>query len=277
MVFEGIPNLTEAETVGYIIEICSALEILAFASDIDRVISMKRRDLTSKRPPPVLVTFNQLHVRSALLRKKTKLVNIDKFKDIYINPDEPFEIRRNKAAFRQIAFKARLDGKTVESSNDYIKLDDEVYTVADLDKVPEKYQPALKPKVPRDITKDPGPDGGPSASSLPDPMETSGLNNWQPKRKTHAREKIKLTEAGYTYSGPSAFLSHMYRCKFVYAKTPYTSVEQGYHHTHATQALDFEVAETIMDLSERTKSSMKPRIYPILQNGKQWDRGFSGI
>ena len=250
LVFEGIPNQTEPEIVGYIIQVCSSLDILAFASDIECVIIMKRRDQTSSRPPPVLVIFNQLHVRSALLRKKVKLAG-KKFSEVFINPDEPFEVRRNKAAFRQIAFKARQDGKSVEFRDDYIKIDDEMYTVADLDKVPDMYKPTSKHPVPHDPAKDEGATGG---ATPPDSMEMSVPNHPpkeqpQPRRKTHAREKIKLTRAGYTYSGPSAFLSHMYRCNFVYSKTPYTSVEQGYHHTHATQALDFEVAETIMDLT----------------------------
>ena len=68
------------------------------------------------------------------------------------------------------------------------------------------------------------------------------------RSRPNANLKIKLTKAGLTFSGPSAYLSHMYNCDFVFSKTPYTSVEQGFHHTHATHEMDFETAEAIMEL-----------------------------
>ena len=40
----------------------------------------------------------------------------------------------------------------------------------------------------------------------------------------------------------------MYNCEFTHDKTPYTSVEQGYHHIHATQEMEFDTAGTIMGL-----------------------------
>ena len=60
---------------------------------------------------------------------------------MYINPDEPIEIRRNKATFRKLAYNARQDGKTVR--NDWIQIDDTTYYIPDLDKIPDAYKPSM--------------------------------------------------------------------------------------------------------------------------------------
>ena len=248
LVFEGLPMAAEAELEPHILQICTTLGIIAYPTDIDLIIPMKRRNSISTKPPPVLVGFNQLHVRSALLRLKSKLVNFPKYPTVYINPDEPIEIRRNKATFRKIAYKARQDWKTVLIRNDWMQIEDDVYYVADLDKVPDQYKPT-PPAKPTDDEK--------SADSDQPIQETDGavggaLPKTQAKQrsrsKIYTRVKIKQTKAGLTFSGPSAFLSHMYNCDFTYDSNPYTSVEQGFHHIHATHDLEFEIAEAIMDL-----------------------------
>ena len=248
LVFEGLPLGTDVELEPYILQLCTELGIIAYPSDIDTITPMKRRDPTSRRPPQVLVSFEQLHVRSALLRLKSKLANIPKYATVFINPDEPIEVRRNKATFRKIAFKARQDGKTVLIRNDWMQIDDDVYYVADLDKIPDRYKPApptqsttdqAEPEPGTNATEPNGASGGacPKIPTLP-----------RTRPRVFSRIKIKLTDAGLTFSGPSAFLSHMYNCDFIYDKTPYTSVEQGLHHIHATHELEFEIAEAIMEL-----------------------------
>ena len=42
----------------------------------------------------------------------------------------------------------------------------------------------------------------------------------------------------------------MHRCSFVYKKTPYSSVEQGYHHLHAEFEGEHETAQRIMAIHE---------------------------
>ena len=97
-VFEGIPTMDDCEIVGYVVQLCAALEIIAYPADIEDVVPMRRRD-DSDRPPPILISFAQLHIRSALLRRKYKLANMSKYMKIFINPDEPVEVRRAKAVF----------------------------------------------------------------------------------------------------------------------------------------------------------------------------------
>ena len=180
------------------------------------------------------ITFDQLYVRSSLLRKKYKLAETEKYANVYINPDEPIETRRAKAIFRRIGYQARQKDKMVMIRDDWIRIEDEVYRISDIDKIPEEYRQGLD-TVPMSITSDVG-----------ERVNDSTTAQAGARPKTQKRVKIKLTKAGLTFSGPSAYLSHMYKASFVYNKTPYTSVEQGYHHIHATVEGETEIAATVM-------------------------------
>ena len=85
---------------------------------------MRRRD-GSDKPAPVLITFAEPHVRSAILRKKVKLASIEKYASGFINMDEPIEVRRAKAVLRRIGFQAKQDGRTVLLRDDWIRIDED--------------------------------------------------------------------------------------------------------------------------------------------------------
>ena len=91
---------------------CSSFNIIAYQTDFESVIPMRRRDGSSK-PPPILITFAQQHVRSAILRSKLKLADFETYSTVYVNLDELVETSRAKAVFRRIGYMARQDGKVV--------------------------------------------------------------------------------------------------------------------------------------------------------------------
>ena len=143
LVFEGIPDMPDRQVAEYIVTMCSALDIIAYSSDIESILRMTRRD-GSKKPGPVLASFDQLHIRSAILRNKYKLAEIEKYSSLFINLDEPIETRRAKALFRRIGYKARQDGKTVVQRDDWISIDDVQYKINDLTKIPRPTKSTLK-------------------------------------------------------------------------------------------------------------------------------------
>ena len=108
-------------------------------------------------------------------------------------------------------------------------------------KIPEKYRCSLNLHA--------STQGGAS-----EPTIFSGLTN--PPSHSHD-VKSKATKAGLTFSGQSAFLSHMYKCPVMYKKTPYSSVEQGYHHLHA----EFE---EMPDISAKILYEHEPREIKII-------------
>ena len=66
-----------------------------------------------QRPPRLPVTFQLQYMRNNILRKKSKLQDNPKYSAVFINPDEPIEVRRIKGVFRRVANKAKADGKSV--------------------------------------------------------------------------------------------------------------------------------------------------------------------
>ena len=261
LVFEGLPSLSDRDTVDFVIQLCSAIDIIAYQSDFESVVPMRRRD-GSKKPAPILITFEQHHVRSAILRKKYKLAATEKYASVYINMDEPIEVRRAKAVFRRIGYQARLDGRSVTLKDDLIRIDEDEYRITDLKKIPEKYRLNLEPPT----------------SAATDPALQSKKNPNAPTPPTRQKRiKIKMTKAGLTFSGPSAFLSHMHRCSFTYKKEPYSSVEQGFHHLHAEFEGEHDIARTILslhnayDIMDAAKPLPASEEWSKMAPGQMWD------
>ena len=121
-----------------------------------------------------------------------------------------------------------MDGQVVVIRDDCIQIDEDEFKISEVERIPEKYRV--------NITQ-------PQASKRPDTATSTEKGAATPRLK---RIKIKMTKAGLTFSGPSAYMSHMHRCSFTFKKTPYSSVEQGYHHLHAQFEDDPEIAAKIM-------------------------------
>ena len=153
--------------------------------------------------------------------------------------------------------------------NDWIKIGETTYYVQDLKNIPDAYKIKDSPNSLPAPTSLEGAVGG--AMSDPDPAS---------KKKKHVRdqtymlakplpnERIKLTKAGYTYAGESAYLSHFFNCDFTYQKTQYTSIEQGLHHIHATHEMEFDIAEKIMSLYFARDIKL---VSKQLQDNEEWN------
>ena len=256
LVFEGLPVLPDREVIGFIIEMCSTLGIVAFQSDFEEIVPLTRRDSSSKQPP-ILITFAQTHVRSAILRNKYKLVNYQKYATVFANPDEPIETRRAKAIFRRIGYSARQDGKTVLIRDDWIRIDDDVYKITDFEKIPQQYRQNVNP----------------SESKPVESLANGSSSSSNPSSRSY-RGKIKMTTAGLTFSGPSAFLSHMHKCPIIFKKNPYSSVEQGYHHLQAEFEERPDIAAKI--LNEHEPAEIKV-IASVLPKSEAWNQVAPGF
>ena len=115
LVIEGIPDCPTDEIYSFVLQLAEALEVILYKRDISNISRIVHRQTIGGRtnPGPVVVTFVHAHLRDMILRNKVNLNGMDKYKSIYVNPDEPMDIRRRKAKFRRIAYLARLNGQTV--------------------------------------------------------------------------------------------------------------------------------------------------------------------
>ena len=120
--------------------------------------------------------------------------------------------------------------------DDWISIDDIDYKIADLDRIPDKYKVNLGPNTAGNTDQ-------PTARK-----EDGAVFQLPPRPQKNV--KIRMTRAGLCFSGPTAYLSHMHKCIFVYKKVPYSSVEQGYHHQHAIFEEELEIAKKIMSIHD---------------------------
>ena len=209
-------------------------------------------DKPTTKPPPVRVSFEFTYQRNNLLRRKSKLSDFAKF------GDEPIEQRRVRGLFRRIPARARADGKEVIARSDWIKIGDVTYLPSELDKIPTEYKPeshnrgnsvSSKPPLADVSVSDTDPKlasgveaaatGGPDEESLPVKKSSPAPNI-----------KIKMTKAGLTFSGPTAFPSNLSRADFVFEGQPYTCSEQGYQNLNALFNDAPEIAARIMATNE---------------------------
>ena len=148
IVIEGIPDLPVQEIYSNVIVLADKLKVTVFMRDIPNVSRISRCQTPAgarPNPGPVVVTFVHAHLRDAILRKKEDFNGIEKYRMVYVNPDEPLDVRRQKARFRRIAYLARLDGHRVSYRTDSIRIGEVEYKISELSPVPSKYIPRDDP------------------------------------------------------------------------------------------------------------------------------------
>ena len=268
VIMHGLNKVKDDELMETVLDVCQAVELIVFASDIDDITRLGRPEPGSKREVPVRVTFHLSYMRDKLLRVKKDLITLPRFANLFINPDEPHEVRRNKGIFRRIAAKAREDGQNVVYRGDWIKIGDSTYSASEIKNIPAKYQPDSYPgKLDRPVAMGPA---GPTREVTMDVENETGFI-YGPD------VNMKLTKAGLTFSGPTAFVSNMHPCEFTYNDQPYTSTEQGIQHLNAVHHDMPDIARKILDTSCAKKIKImshdipKSESWPKIAPGKLWD------
>ena len=260
LVIEGIPDLPIDEIYSFVIALAGDLKITLYKRDISNISRIQRRptpDVEHPKPGPVVVNFVHAHLRDRILRKKIDLKDMAKYQEIYVNPDEPLEVRRQKARFRRIAYLARQDGLSVSYRADSIRIGDKEYKIPEMSSIPEKYIPKDDPLS----TTTRQPDAMDTAPVLDQPPQKP--DSAEPQRKENTQDEsaqrtpppgpLDQTTAGRTelrggricFSGATSFLSNFFLICFVYCNIKYKSLEQCYHHTHAIMAKAFDLAKEI--------------------------------
>ena len=287
LVVEGIPDIPIPEVYTYIIELADRLNVTLYKRDISNVSRILRRPGSAiTTPGPVVIVFVHAHLRDAILRKKIDLREIEKYKTVYVNPDEPLETRRTKARFRRIAYLARQDGHVVSYRSDSIRIGDIEYRATDLSGIPPQYIPKDNPRPTATRQVDNGAvlppttaqaPGDVDTSSTQDDMETAPTHEQVPTTTVvntqadvaqppalipadqHLTGRTQLRGGRICFAGETSFLSNFFMVCFLYCNIQYKSLEQCYHHTHAIMAKALELAQEIYNETDgvRLKSLAK--------------------
>ena len=268
IVIHGLKVKNDDELLENILDLCQAMDVIAFSSDVEEITRLGRTDNTGTRTPPIRVVFQFAYIRNNILQRKSNLLKHQKYSSVFINADEPIEIRRRKGLFRKIAQKAREDGKSATYRADWIQIDEDVYQASELQKIPRKYMPedTRRPEARqsletrRQANKDDNTGAGAATATL--------LLSPEPN------VKIKMTKSGLTFSGPTAYLSNMSKSDFVYKGLPYTSSEQGLQHQNALHHKVTDIAAKIMNT---TSTKEIKTISHDIPKSDEWVRISPGI
>ena len=261
VVIHGLKVNNEENLMEDFLDMCQAMNAIVFASDIDDIMWLGRYESDMVKPPPLRVTFQHQYMRDSILRKKSKLLNNPKYSSVYINPDEPIEVRRIKGMFRRIANRAKMDGKSVSYRADWIKIDEDMYQASEISRIPKEYLLNETREGPRR-----SPLLAEASGGLPDlgkdNEKVENIEATENKEGAVAREvelpdcvldpnvNIMLTKSGLVFQGETAFISNFSRCDFVYKNQPYTSTEQGLQHQNALHHEVTDIAQKILDTTD---------------------------
>ena len=260
VIMHGIRKEENQDLFSTVISIGDSLGMTVYKEDIRDVYRLPNRNPNSARPPHVLVTFDRPYLRNNFLRRKYDLSKVEKYSDVYLNADEPMELRRLKGLYRRIATAARSAGETVVMGQDWIKIGNTTYLPTEIDQIPTVFMPLDFPVTAVTQAAKMDTQEGSTAGRQ---MTSAGSTS------PSIPEKIRLTTAGLIFSGPTAYLSNHARAPFVYDGTPYTSSEQGFHHLGAAHHLEFDVAERILKEDDIAKIRELSHEYP---RSPGWER-----
>ena len=266
LVIEGLKGESEEEMTINIIEMASEIGAIIYMTDIANIFRMKRRDEENRTPGPVLVTFNRVSIRDNILKKKVNLRHVQGMANVYVNPDEPMEIRRAKAILRKVAITARQHGELTEKRHDRVTIGKITYSLDELHKIPSKYLAEQQRETGRPSIDDQGA-ASMEVNETEDIGEQDGNNEKRERYATAKRrlksaktagttgpiiqgERMRITPAGLLFSGPTAYPSNLYKAPVTYEDKDFTLNEQAYQDKKAKNHDKDELAETLLDLTD---------------------------
>ena len=275
VIIEGLDENEDEDLVSKVLSFCEKLGVKLDSADFSSVSWLKRKVPIGKNPNPVKVCFLNVSVKERVMRVKYKLNLYPETKGIWVNHDEPVEVRRAKGRARFIASFSRKKGASVQLTQRGIILDSVFYGYDNLSKIPSIYIPPKTLTVPQTVPLNrsaepmevaaqyqPTRDGGGSTTearrpigpnhTLQDDLVQAQQNMSQsPKTpRTKKKQKMRLTTSGLVYSRPSAILSHLYKVRIVIENTPYNSVEQRLQSQKAILAGDKQAEDDIMKIHD---------------------------
>ena len=257
LLIEGLPVMGDPYKL--VFELAKILDMDVDRRDFSLIVRMKKRGEGSKQAATILVCFVNMHVHDEMFAKRTKLKNDEKLKKIWLNLDEPEEIRRQKSKMRKLAFQARSIGLDAFYTHNMLCIDGKEYGLSDLDKIvlskptdsgSTVNEKSVNPPKPNSTQTTPKPQRPPrnkrsnntvSATSTPNLIDLATFVNPLPPKI-----KIAKTKAGYTFSGPSAYMSNFHIVEFVFEGVRYQLVEQGYQFKFAMHHKEFDIAQKIL-------------------------------
>ena len=263
LVIEGLKGNNDDEMISHLIRLATEIGATLFKTDIESIFRIGRRDGSNKTPGPVSVCFTRISIRDNILKKKFNLRQVEGMSDVYVNPDEPVEVRRAKAILRKTAANAKRAGEDVELRYDYVKIGEVTYTLDELHKLPEKYRPVDNRREDREEGLDQACGGVDTAMDTEIPTTNERRERYAIARRRInpaneqktpdlilPGERMRITTSGLVFSGPTAFPSNLYKAPIRYQEKDYNCNEQVYQCSKAEKHDMNELASVMKEMTE---------------------------
>ena len=262
LIFQGLKGNSEEEIVAAIISVALAIGVIMYSSDIESVLRLRNRDDTKTTPGPVLITLKRTLQRDMILKKKVHLQIVPNMNHIFINADEPIDVRRNKAILRKMAYNAKQLGDQVYFQHDKVTINGTLYTLDDLQNIPHKYRYEARP--------DNGANGASGTSKYINAMDcdetkrkstpnpTVDLDAIKDKRRLFRDDgKICVCKSGIIFSGSTAYPSNMFSAPIKFNDKEYDSNEQAYQCDKAETHNEIDLAKKLKGMTSAREIKTK--------------------
>ena len=259
LVIEGLPK--QGDPYKLVIELGKCLDMQLDKRDFSLVVCMKgKKDSNSAL---IMACFVNMHTHDEMFTKRIKLKQVDKVKKVWINLDEPEEIRKQRLRMRKLAFEARSKGLEAFYTHSFLRVDGKDYKLSELDRVVLPEVPIIAKQVPGQISQMQSKQSTPQANvpsqqvTEPQPQRPPRLKHKNSPQRDPiplaafanapvGKVKIAKTKAGYIFAGSTAYMSNFFKVDFVFEGVQYQLVEQGLQFKFAMFHKEFDIAQKVL-------------------------------
>ena len=242
LIIEGLTGNTEDEMCAALIHVYDSIGLTMYKSDIEIITRYKRRDEKATKPGPVNVTIARIGLRDNILRNKKELYGIPEMQGVFINADESLETRKAKSTLRKVSRNVKIMGHPIEIRHDRIQLDVRWYTTNDIDEIPVKFIPMEEGEL--------GAVGGLPRNSNTEQDKEKALPSGSKGKLIKKGEKMRITKAGFLFSGPTAYISNMAYTPIKVGDVPHDTNEEAYQYRKCKDHGCDTLAEAILSMDD---------------------------
>ena len=233
IIIEGLYENPMENLEEVVFDLLSEIGIRMTDCDYDKVTRLGRWNPARQWPRPIKLELMTTHKRNKILASRDILRETDDYYNVRIQQDEPKKMRVGRAMLRQAANRARLEGKSVFQTHDYIEIDRKRYDINSIQVKDAAGEEKVKPK--NDATYEAQ---GPRQLHQPDKGEDPPMYQGETHVK-YAEDLCTLdTPYGLAFFSIRSQLSNFFPCAISFNGRNYKSVEHGYQAEKAICAND---------------------------------------
>ena len=262
IIIEGLTEYPMENLEEIVFELLNEIGIRMVDCDYNTVERLGRWNPTRRWPRPIKLELVTTHKKNKILACKDYLWETADYYNVRLHPDEPKSVRVGKAMLRQLANKARQEGKSVQQTAMNVVVDGVKYNLENIHK-----HTVHDPPQPRKHSEGPKKD---QVNAKPK-RKQNDVEKDAPEKDEHLKYAENLctldTPYGLAFFTIRSRFSNFFPCEITLNGRSYKSVEHGYQAEKAVYANDHIRLTAI--LNAKTPSDAK-RIGGEVIVGVKW-------